>query len=173
MIKAKIKVHSGEYCTDLELGCYVSFNNNTNYQYIPAKANNFLLMLDGLVNFVYEDGSSYNAVPLHSTSEWTSYQDPWKYNTVLAGKTHANSRLLQIEFIDTNTSDYRFQAKKIENETLAVNTTSNSILISYGSNLTVNGETSAEVLSEHSTANVNSFSFTAVEPATIIHIEKL
>ena len=174
MIKSKVKLFTGEGCTDTELGCYINFNpeSNSGFQTIPSNSNNYFLVLDGMLRITYDNGSTIEALPLHKTENWSNYQDPWIYSVNHSAKTFPNTRVLQIELVDTQTSQYNFKAKKIENETISINTTPNSILISYGSNLTVDGA-SVDVLNSYQVANSNTYNITASDAATLIFIEKL
>lgn len=172
MIKSKIQIYSGEHCTDLEMGCYINFIPTSSEQFIPPESKNYLISLDGSAKFVYDTGEIYYAIPIHTSSEWMEYQNPWKYNTVVAAKTYANTRVLQIHMVDDDTSSLTFKAKRIQNETLDLHTNANSIMIGYGSNLTVNGNVSQELLVEYNSSESNNYIIATTGTATIIVIEK-
>lgn len=119
-------------------GCSITFDPQSQFQYFPSNATNYMLTVDGTVECLYEDNSVYNANIAYSNN-WSSYIDSWDYDKSVVVRVN-NGVFLHITTENVNTSQCTFRAAKIQNESVSHTTDKKTFLYVRGENFLVNGE---------------------------------
>lgn len=129
-------------------GCPLIFDKkdrNSVAQYIPSNTLNYIVVLEGSATTEYSDWRTNTHSFIYNSSSWLEYQDVWRYDTSVnfllneSNTTVARIKLLNNSNSSIFTSDCTLKIRKIENETVEINTDKESNLYVYGYNFSYNG----------------------------------